>query len=218
MAPKQRDRVRPDVAGHLPSESPPLRDDAELAHLALSGDYSDLDVSLVEIVGCRIEQAQLTGSRLARCRLIDCVVIACDLSGVFFEDCTVTRVEFHGCRLSGLQATGTTFIDVGMFDCKIVDANFRMTNWKRAEFEHCDLATADFYSAVLPDTSFERCDLTGVQLAKADLRGSRLNGSKLEGLQGADGLQGVTIGSDQIIPAALAVFAAMNIRINDVVS
>ena len=212
---KQRDRALPRVVNRPTSESPELLDETEMAGLVVSGDYSNLDVSLVDIAASRIDGAQLTGSRLLRSRLTDCVVVASDLSGVLLDECSVTRVEFHGCRLSGLQALGTTFRHVGFFGCKLVNANFRMTSWERSEFRRCDLVDADFYGATLPESDFSGCDLSGVQLSKADLGGSRLNGSTLDRLRGADALRGVTISSDQIIPAALAVFATLNIDIDD---
>lgn len=111
-----------------PSEGPlGLVDEAEITDAILSGDYSGLDVTLAEIVGCRLDRAQFTGSRLDRSRLVDCLVIDSDFSGAFFEECRLTRVEFRG----------------------------------------------------------------------------------------GDALRGVTIGSDQIISTALAVFGSLNILVND---
>lgn len=89
-----------------------------------------------------------------------------------------------------------------------------MTTWQRAEFEDCELVDADFYAAVLPACRFLRCDLTGVQLAKSTLLGSRLERSIPEWLMGADALRGVTISSDEILPAASAVFGAMGITVD----
>ena len=51
--------------------------------------------------------------------------------------------------------------------------------------------------------------------SKADLTGARLQRSNLTEVRGGDALRGVTISSDQLIPAALALFAAMKIRIDD---
>jgi uncharacterized protein YjbI with pentapeptide repeats len=59
------------------------------------------------------------------------------------------------------------------------------------------------------------CDLSGVDLSKCDLAGASLQGSTLERITGAEALRGVTLGSDQIVPAALALFGALGIRVND---
>jgi uncharacterized protein YjbI with pentapeptide repeats len=90
-----------------------------------------------------------------------------------------------------------------------------MTSWQRAEFEDCELVDADFYAASLPASRFARCDLSGVQLSKCVLTGSELHWSVLDRLQGAEALRGVTISSDQILPAALALFGAMAITVDD---
>jgi uncharacterized protein YjbI with pentapeptide repeats len=90
-----------------------------------------------------------------------------------------------------------------------------MTFWERAEFHGCDLVEGDFYEAKLPGTRFQECDLSGVELSNSDLTGSRLHGSTLDRILGGDALRGVTIGSDQIISTALAVFGSLNIWIND---
>jgi uncharacterized protein YjbI with pentapeptide repeats len=90
-----------------------------------------------------------------------------------------------------------------------------LTTRERAEFQSCDLRDADFYGGRLPSTSFLKCDLAGVELSKADVAGSRLNGSTFEGIKGAESLRGVIIGSEQVIPTALAVFGALNIVVDD---
>jgi hypothetical protein len=54
-----------------------------------------------------------------------------------------------------------------------------------------------------------------VELSKSTLAGTRLQRSNLEGIRGAEALRGVTIGSDQIIPTALAVFVALDIGVSD---
>jgi uncharacterized protein YjbI with pentapeptide repeats len=215
MPSKSAARVVPVVADGLPAESPPLVDEVRITDVTLTGEYSNAQVELVEVASCRIERAQLTGSRLTRCSLVDCLGIASDFSGVILEDCSIRRVEFHECRFSGLEAQHSHFEDVAYFDCKIDRANFRMTEWKAAEFHDCELLDADFYGSSLPGSRFQGCDLSGAQLSKADLSRSQLNGSKLDRIQGAEGLRGVIIGSDQVIPAALAVFGSLNIVVDD---
>jgi uncharacterized protein YjbI with pentapeptide repeats len=215
MATNSAARALPRVAEDLPTESPVLADEAQIIDVAVTGDYVGLQVELVEIASCRVERARLTGSRLTRCTFVDCVAIASDFSGVVLEDCSLRRVEFHECRLSGLQAQQSHFDDVAFFGCKIDKANFRMTEWKSAEFHDCELVEADFYQSSLPGSRFQSCDLSGAELSKADLSRSQLNGSKLERIQGAEGLRGVIIGSDQVIPVALAVFGTLNITVDD---
>jgi len=208
-------RVSPRVSADLTTPVPSLLDETQFAEMAIVGDHSDVDAELIEAISCRFDEVQLTGSRLVRCRLTDCMVTACDFSGAVLEDSSFRRVEFHGCRLSGVQAQHSSFEDVAFFDCKMDGANFKMTEWEVAELQNCDLVDADFYGASLPGCRLEGCDLSGVQLAKADLTGVSLRGSVLERIEGAESLRGVTIGSDQVIPTALVVFGALNIVVDD---
>ena len=90
-----------------------------------------------------------------------------------------------------------------------------MTAWDRAEFRDCNLVEADFTGAKLRGSRLEGCDLAQADLSKSDLDGTRLHRSNLQDVRGGESLRGVTIGSDQLIPAALAVFRSMKIRIDD---
>ena len=78
-----------------------------------------------------------------------------------------------------------------------------------------DLSGLDFKGATLAASNLFGSDLSHADLSKADLTGARMQRSDLTDLRGGDSLRGVTISSDQVIPAALAVFASMKIRIDD---
>jgi uncharacterized protein YjbI with pentapeptide repeats len=192
-----------------------LEDEDELVDVVLDGDFSGVDLSHIALQQARLGGVTFTGTRLVRTTFIDCVIFDSEFSGAVFEECRFERVEFRRCRMSGLQAQGSRFTDVAMVDCKLDGANFRMTAWERAELRDCNLADADFYSAQLPGSIVQGCDLTNVELSKCGLAGSRLHGSRFEAVRGADALRGVVIGSDQLIPTALAVFGALGIRVED---
>jgi uncharacterized protein YjbI with pentapeptide repeats len=217
MAGKPAGRRRaPQVGAHLSSSADDfLIDDADMTGVRLTGDHGGRTASLVQLAGCRVEGAQLVGTHLVGSRLVDCVVVGCDLSGLVLEDSACTRVEFRDCRLSGLQAASCRFADVGFLRCRLDGANFRMTTWERAEFHDCDLVDADFYAATLPASRFIRCDLTGVELSRCTLTAATLQWSDLSALRGAESLRGVTISGDQVLPAALALFAAMAMTLDD---
>ena len=53
------------------------------------------------------------------------------------------------------------------------------------------------------------------QFSQAELEGARLHGSTLGGIQGAGGLRGVVVSSDQIVPLAHALLDAMGVTIDD---
>jgi uncharacterized protein YjbI with pentapeptide repeats len=215
MARKAQARNVPQLADEPLAECPMLEDDAAVADATISGDYGGSEFSLLALRGCRLAGVTLTGSRLVRGELVDCLIVDSDLSGAFLDDCRLRRVEFRGCRMSGLQAQGTAFVDVALVDCKVDGANFRMTSWERAELVDCQLVESDFYAARLPGSRVHGCDLSRAELTKCDLSGSRLQRSTLDGIRGGESLRGVTIGSAQMIPAAVAVFQAMKIVVSD---
>ena len=62
MATKAAVRVLPRIAKDLPSESPSLADEARIAEVAITGDYSGVDIKVAEIEGCRLERVQLEWS------------------------------------------------------------------------------------------------------------------------------------------------------------
>lgn len=192
-----------------------LTDEADLEDSRVTGEHPSVNAAFVELNGCRLEAVAMLGGHLRQSRLVDCLVIGCDLTGVVLEDCSIVRVEFHDCRMSAFQAPGCRFEDVGFLGCKLDDANFRMSTWKRSDFDGCDLAGADFYSATMPESRLSSCNLTGAELSKATLAGSRLSNSTLDRVSGVETLRGVIISTDMLLPTALAVFGAMDITVND---
>jgi len=192
-----------------------LADEDDLTDVALTGDFSTAELSLVTLQQSRVDGAAFTGTRLVRAIFVDCVIADAEWSAAVLEDCRFERVEFRRCRMAGLQGAGSRFTDVAFLDCKVDGANLRMTQWEAGEFRDSSLRQSDFYGAVMPSTRMTGCDLTDVDFSKADLVGSHLQGSRLDGVRGGDALRGVSVGSDQLIPAALAVFEAMDVTVTD---
>lgn len=67
----------------------------------------------------------------------------------------------------------------------------------------------------MPASRILNCDLSRAELSKADLAGSRLSGSKLDGVRGGASFRRIAISADQIMPVALALFAAQRIEVRD---
>jgi len=212
---KSNARVAPRLAQQVEPPQIEFSRGTDLYGALVQGDFAGVMLSASDISESRFDGARLTGGHFERSTIADCVWTGCDLAGAVFDGCTFTRVEFLDCRLSGVQAGQARFSDVAFVDCKGNGANFRLTTWTRSEFLRCDLEGADFYDSRLPATLVLECDLTGADFSKADLAGSRLNGSTLDRTRVADSLHRVTIGSDQVIPAALALFAALDISVDD---
>lgn len=215
MSRKDPERRLPRLDDDVVAEDVLFADEADIAGAVIRGDFAGSEFHFVALRECRVDGAAFTGSQLIRATFVDCLFVDSDLSGARFEDCRFERVELRNCRLSGIQAPSTHFTDVALIDCKADAASFRMTVWERAELRDCNLVGSDFYSAKLPESQILGCDLSQADLSKSDLTGTRMQRSNLTDLRGGDSLRGVTIGSDQVIPAALAVFASMKIRIDD---
>lgn len=208
-------RATPHLAEQLATVPVVLTDEADLEDARVTGEHPNVNASFVELNGCRLDAVAMVGGHLRRSRLVDCLVIGCDLTGVVLEDCSLLRVEFHGCRMSAFQAPECRLEDVGFLNCKLDGANFRMSTWKRSQFDGCDLVEADFYAAKMPDSRLSSCNLTGAELSKATMGGSRLSHSTLDRIRGGEALRGVIISSDILVPTALAVFGAMDIILDD---
>lgn len=208
---------RPQLPGALETViDPVVVDGAEWDGMEVRGDLlgegevTDLDLSRSRLVGLR-----LTGWELAGLRMVDVVLEDCELSGVGIVDGRFTRVELRRCRLTGLIAAGLKARDVVLDDCTASGAAFRMSTWERCELRDVDLREADFHAARLPGARLLACDLRGADFTKAELPGASLHHSTVEGIRGAESLRGVVIGSDQVLPLALPVFAALGIVVDD---
>ena len=205
----------PRLPASLASTHAALSDEASWDGIEVTGSFAGHTAAHVDVTGCALRGAALTGAEIDRLRLVDSVVEDCELSGAVLTRLGAVRVEFRRCRLSSLTATGATFKDVRFTDCKLDQANFRMTTWERSSFDGCILADADFGSANLKGARLHTCDLTGADFSAAQMDGASLHGSTLERVRGGEAFRGVHIGTDQVLPMAFSVFSALAIRIDD---
>ena len=134
--------------------------------------------------------------------LVDVVFDDCELSGALLLDGRLTRVQFNRCRMSG------SWRRVGrrrrrFLDCKLDGANFRMSSWER-RLAALRAPDADLGACVVAHVRLFGCNLSGADVAKVRLDDVALHGSNLDGLRGADALRGAVIGSDQVVPLAVA--------------
>jgi uncharacterized protein YjbI with pentapeptide repeats len=196
------------------------RRDTVLAHdewqnERIEGDLSAQIADHVEITGCALHGVRFTGARLELLRLVDVVAVDAELSGALITESSLQRTEFVNCRMSGLVTSDSKLRSVCFRDCKLDDANFRFVKAERVVFDGCSLVNADFSGAVFTSSAFAGCDLRTAEFSNASLKGTRFAGSTLEGLRGASSLRGAVIGTDQVLPLALGVFADMGIAISD---
>jgi uncharacterized protein YjbI with pentapeptide repeats len=219
MAPTRQDPHTVE-APRLPAELTPVDDgafgdDAVLDGVVWSDGGPEEGASDVEVAGSRLSAVRFTGLELDQLRLVDVAVEDCELSGVTLSAARCERVTFDRCRMSGLVAPGLRATHARFAGCKLDGAWLRAAVLDRCELVECDLSGADLYEARLTRCRLLRCTLDGAELSAATFEGVALHGSTVDGVRGGASLRNVVIGSDQIVPVALAVFGARGIRVDD---
>ena len=189
--------------------------DREFSHALLRGDFSGQPREDTVVERSRIVQAHFTGTGLGRLCLTDVVIENSEFSGADLDEAALTRVAFRDCRMSGTILSRSSFRDVSFVGCRLDEANFRMSETKDVLFDDVVLRGSDFYAATLGGTRFFDCNLTNAQFTKASTPDVRFHGSTLSDVRGAEYLAGAIIDSGQVLPVALAVLAALRIRVDD---
>jgi len=115
--------------------------------------------------------------------------------------------------MTGVILTASTLKNVTVEECKLDQANLRSANAVSLTASESDLRGADFGRAGLKDCALRQCRLDGADFSAASVSSVRLHGSTLDGIQGVRG--GFVIASDQLVPLAYAVFAALGVVVDD---
>jgi uncharacterized protein YjbI with pentapeptide repeats len=215
----RRAHERP-ASPRLPPDLPVQRDvdlvaGSEVTGVTLQGDYARAELDGLVVEDAHLVRSSFTGADLSRLSLLDVLVEGSDFSGANLEEASLRRVTFKECRMSGARLPRAQLQDVTFSDVRLDDVNFRMSKGARVLFDHVNLTRGDFYAAHLTSTCFFDCDLTGADVTQAKFPGSRLHGSTLLELKGAESLRDVVIDSTQVLPLAVGVFAGLKIRVED---
>jgi hypothetical protein len=90
-----------------------------------------------------------------------------------------------------------------------------MCQGDRVVFDDVNLQGADFYAVHLTSARFFDCDMSGAEVSQAILPRARLHGSSLSDIKGGEYLRDVVIDTSQVLPLAVQVFRALEIRVED---
>jgi uncharacterized protein YjbI with pentapeptide repeats len=199
---------------------PPERNQILTANCEISGrtirsDYPDAHLEGMVIEDTHIVRSCFIGADLSRLSLVDVLVDGSDFSGANMEEASFRRVTFKDCRMSGARIPRSRMWDVTFSEVRLDNVNLRMSTGDRVFFDHVNLMRGDFYCANLSSARFFDCDLTGAEIAQATFPAGRFHGSILVDLKGGEYLRNVVVDSSQVLPLAVAVFAGLNIRIED---
>ena len=187
-------------------------------------DYLEVRVDAVDLAGVDASHAHLTRSEfigttltaatLRAVTLVDVRFRDCELSGADLHDASLHRVEFRNCRMVGVTCSEAELRHVRFVDCKLDDANLRLARLDHVWTDGCSMVEADAYEASLTAVRFVATDLSRADLSKVVVTGLDFRGSTIEALRGAAALHHIRIGSDQVIPFAVSVFAETGVHID----
>jgi uncharacterized protein YjbI with pentapeptide repeats len=182
--------------------------------------------------GLRFTGLELTGDATGA-RFLECVLTACDLSGVVFD-----RARLAGCLLTELRSPAWSLVDATWLDVVAVGGRFGALTAHGAALTRVGLAGVkvdflDLRGATLVDVTLTGCTIGELDLGGADLREVRLvdctigslvlagarsravdlRGGGIERLDGIAALRGCTISTAQLTGWAAAMAAELGIGV-----
>lgn len=132
--------------------------------------------------------------------LTDCRIDQSNLANANWNESTWNCVEVNNSRLTGLKLNEVVFQDVVFADCRADYLQFQSVKCKRVKFSHCDLSNSYFQGANLSGVIFDQCNLSDTDFSEVILTGADLRGSNVEGLKiDSKNLRGVTVDINQAI-------------------
>jgi len=160
--------------------------------VVVTADAAERVAREAELTGCRLERIRmigvdLVGAGLARAELVDV-----DLTRARIETANISDAHLTSCNLTEAIAEHTSFSGVRAEACDFSRGKLATSQWTRAYVERCiftaadladtqiglahfvacDFRAATLAGAVLAGAIFERCDLRGVSFSGSDLRGT----------------------------------------------
>jgi uncharacterized protein YjbI with pentapeptide repeats len=192
-----------------------LEDEATLRRLEFSGiDLSGRSAESVEFAQCRFRgNADLSGVRLGRSSLTDCLIEHCNLANLQAERSSMLRVRLSAARLTGLRWVDGVLRDVAVSECRADLTSFRFTKLHNVAFDGCNLTRADFQNADVSGVRFTDCDLTGAQFSQATMDGTRFSNCVLDGVGGVTSFRGAIVAGQDLVALSYTLAAALGIRI-----
>jgi uncharacterized protein YjbI with pentapeptide repeats len=201
--------------GELPPAAPPDVEDgvATREGVRVEGTPELAGLRGLTFYECDLDGLSLPGQRVAL-RLVDSVATRLDLANARFATLEVMRSTLGGSRLVGTAVAGT-WRDVVVTDSLLDFASLRGCKAHRLELRACSLREADFGGAELDSVLLHTCDLTRAELGAACFRAGELVGCTLAGVRGVEGLRGVRMPLEDVVPIAPLLADALGIGLFD---
>jgi uncharacterized protein YjbI with pentapeptide repeats len=186
-------------------------EDARVASASLA----EADAVSVHLKRVRLEDVDLTGSKLRSVELVDLAAERIDAANGDWGGAQIRRALFGEARLTGLSLAEARIEEVRFRSCKLDYANFRHSEIARVSFEDCVLDHADFQGARIEATLFSGCRLVGTDFSRAALARVDLRGSELAPVGPASSLRGAIIDPLQLIELARPLAQEVGITVED---
>jgi uncharacterized protein YjbI with pentapeptide repeats len=205
------------IAPRLPPDLPvqDLADisDGDLSEVELTGVLPDDFDEPLHLRDVRLAGASLVGARIGGSRWIDVAVTSSDLSGADLEQAAFTRVAVRDSRLSGVQFASSRWHDVRVEECRLDAVSLAMSTSQRVRFERCLLAGVDLRGARFEGVAWWDCDLSDADCTGVNLLRAHLHGSRLDGLRGGSSLHPVSVDAEQFTALAEHLLAELGIEV-----
>ncbi len=162
------------------------------------------------LVGCRLDDAHLEGSRWSECEWERVQGV-----GVALSDASLVETTLDGCRLAAVSAWASTWRDVTVRGGKVDFLKLRGAKLKDDAFVDCVVVELDLTEATVAGLTFEGCTLVEPTFGQGKYAGLDLSGATLRAPRGLAGLKGATLSRPQVIDLADAFAAELGIAIAD---
>jgi uncharacterized protein YjbI with pentapeptide repeats len=161
-----------------------LDDDFQSERSVIDGAIvSESKVSGVALDSCEVRRSVFEESVFSRLRLLDTRLEKCNVSNARWEKAHLRRVEFLHCRLVGISIAEADATDLLVKDCKAQFLRCTGAKLRNTRFEDCELSDADFRATALHGVAFINCDLRNADFGQAKLNAVSLRGSTLDGIK-----------------------------------
>lgn len=193
--------IVPKLPTQLDSWQGMVEAELELEHCTVDGgDFSS--VRKLELEGCIITSALLTGMSLDKLRCNDTVLARIEAAGLNAPEGVLLRTVIRNSRMTGADFGAALLEDCTFEAVKLDEAGLRFATLKRVVFKGCVLRDVDFTGAKLLHVNFSECDLEGANFDHAACTLVDIRGEKLVAIKGVNGLRGARISSEQLIELA----------------
>ncbi len=138
-------------------------------------DFTNLDLSDLDLTKINLEGADLTGSNLKDSILISARLEGANLTNVILEKTNLKYTNLLGANLTNVNLENTNLEHTNLRKANLVRVNLSQNNIYRTYLDESNLKQANFKGSTLNDVCLKKANLEEVNLEEAIFLHSRLN-------------------------------------------